>query len=283
MAEALKVQLFKGGYCTHAEHMVYRKGSRQTVAFPAMFALIEHPRQGLLLFDTGYGQPFFQATERFPNRLYRMLTPVTLHSADTAVAQLAQLGYAPSDVGHILISHFHGDHVAALKDFPQARMVFMQHGYEFVRRLKGFRAVRIGYLPEVLPADFESRALPIAPDSGHPAAPLPPFPVAYDLFGDGLIRLIPLDGHFCGQMGAWLQTAAGPVFLIADACWYRQSFEELVLPHPIAMSLMHNRHQYRQDLIDIQTFAREHPQVPVIPSHCTPSIDRFRQAHKLYA
>lgn len=275
----LRVRLFKGGHCTHKEQMVIRNGRRATVAFPSMFALIEHPTQGAMLFDTGYGQPFFEATRYFPGRFYRMLTPVQLAPHETAVAQLQQIGYAPEDIRHILISHFHGDHVAALRDFGQARMVFLESGYRHVKPLQGIRAVRLGYLPSVLPDDFESRAVPVSDSSGHLQRELPPFGRVYDLFGDGLIQLVPLEGHFCGQMGAWLQTDAGPLFLIADACWYRASFERLVLPHPLAMLLMHNPDQYRQDLARIHLFAHQHPEALIVPSHCPPSIHAYaRQA-----
>ncbi|PKL74261.1 MAG: MBL fold metallo-hydrolase, partial [Candidatus Melainabacteria bacterium HGW-Melainabacteria-1] len=91
----VRLRLFKGGYCTHSERMVLRTGSRRQVAFPSLFGLIEHPDQGVLLFDTGYSPAFFEATEPFPERIYRMLTPVTLDSRDTAVARLAEVGYRP--------------------------------------------------------------------------------------------------------------------------------------------------------------------------------------------
>lgn len=272
----LKVKLFTGGCCTHAESMVLRGASSRTVAFPSLFALIEHPTCGRLLYDTGYAPHFFEATEAFPERFYRMLTPVTLDTRQTAVAQLAQAGLSPEDIDYVLISHFHGDHVAGLRDFPSSRLVFLAQGYDFVKALRGTRAVRIGYLPALLPADFASRALPIGPDSDLRVTPPRPFGEAFDLFGDGSLLLIPFEGHFCGQMGALIQTATGPVLLAADACWKRDAFEQGILPHPLAMRLFYDRQQYAADLGTLAEYQRLHPAAHVIPSHCERSIAAFQ-------
>lgn len=274
----VRLSLYKGGYCSHSEKMVLRSGRRRQIAFPSMFALIEHPEQGPMLFDTGYASHFFAATDPFPERIYRMVTPVTLDSGDTAVARLAERGYRPEDVSHVLISHFHGDHIAALRDFPTARYVFLAQGYEAVKPLRGTRAVRIGYLPSLLPPDFEARAWAIGPESPLACEPVAPFARSFDLFGDGAVLLIPLEGHFAGQMGALLRTEQGQVLLIADACWLRESFEELVLPHPLAMGIMNDRQGYVKDLEAIRDFHRLRPEVAVIPSHCSRSIDAFVEA-----
>ena len=77
-------------------------------------------------------------------------------------------------------------------------------------------------------------------------------------------------------MGALINSTMGPVFLIADACWLRESFEQFTLPHPIAMSIMHDAQQYKQDLKHIQHYAHSHPDTLIVPSHCTASISRFQ-------
>lgn len=277
----LRLHLFQGGACTHREHMVLRTAAHRTVSFPSLFALLEHPREGLILYDTGYAPHFFNATRFFPERFYRLLTPVTLSSTETALARLQQMGYRGEDLRWLLISHFHGDHVAGLRDFPQARYVFLQAGYEHVRRLRGFKAVRIGFLPQLLPGDFESRALaldvenPAQTGLGTRVAELPPFDYVLDLFGDGSIQLVPLQGHFCGQMGALLKTDRGPVLLAADACWYRESFEKMILPHPLAMAIMYDAEQYQRDLQALHNYQLAHPEVAIIPSHCSHSLQRF--------
>lgn len=268
----LRLHLFEGGYCTHRQKMALRKGSLETVTFPSIFGVIEHPHQGVILFDTGYSPHFFSATSPFPERAYRWVTPVVLHSHETAVAHLQRLGYRPEDVTHVIISHFHGDHVSALRDFPRARFVFLNSGYTHVSALNRLQGVSIGYLKALLPPDFDSRAIALDLKDSRYRTELPaPLGDGLDLFQDGSIRLVPLEGHFAGQVGALLNTDLGTVFLIADACWFRQSFEELALPHPIAMTRMYNPKQYVQDLQAIQGFYRRFPHGHIIPSHCRES------------
>lgn len=268
----LRLRLFEGGYCTHRQKMALRSRSLRTVTFPSIFGVIEHPQQGVILFDTGYGSHFFAATAPFPERAYRWVTPVVLHSEETAVSRLRQLGYRPDEVTHIIISHFHGDHVSALRDFPNARFVFLDSGYRHVKPLNRLQGVSIGFLKDLLPPDFESRALALSLSDARYRVGLPePLGDGLDLFQDGLIRLVPLEGHFAGQVGGLLETTAGSVFLVADACWFRQSFETLVLPHPIAMARMYNPKQYVQDLERIQAFHKHHPHAHIIPSHCSES------------
>ena len=275
----IPVQLFKGGFCTHPERMVIQGGSREAVQFPSMFALIRHPRHGLILFDTGYSTHFLEATRRLPYRLYAEVTPVSIDPAQTAVAQLGALGIAPDEIAYIIISHFHGDHVAALRDFPKARFICMQHGYERIKDLKGIRATRMGFLPQLLPPDFESRVLFINwKEEQHRVTPVLPFEYTFDVFGDGSLRFIPLDGHFSGQLGVLVETRVGPCFLIADACWRSRSYQELVMPHPVAMLIMNNPRQYRRDLEHIQAFHHTHPKTWIIPSHCESTLDAYTQA-----
>lgn len=249
-----------------------------TVSFPSIFGVIEHPREGVILFDTGYSPHFFEATTPFPERAYRWVTPVVLHSHETAVSRLWRMGYRPEDVRHVIISHFHGDHVSALRDFPRARFVFLESGYAHVRQLNRLQGVSIGYLKSLLPADFDSRALALDLQDAHYRVGLPePLGEGLDLFKDGSLRLVPLEGHFAGQVGALLATDKGTVFLIADACWFRESFQENVLPHPIAMTRMYNPEQYVRDLQAIHGYAQRFPQAYIIPSHCRESKVNYDQ------
>lgn len=74
----IEYQLFEAGYCKHCERMTLKSGRMQQCDYPALCALIKHPKQGYILFDTGYSERFFQLTQKFPFSLYRRLTPVVL-------------------------------------------------------------------------------------------------------------------------------------------------------------------------------------------------------------
>jgi len=116
----LEWRLLEAGHCTHPEASSREGAPWRACEFPALVALLRHPREGWLLFDTGYGQGFMDATRRFPESLYRAVTPVSWTPQQSAVAQLTRDGIGPDSIAHVILSHFHGDHAGALPDFPRS-------------------------------------------------------------------------------------------------------------------------------------------------------------------
>src|SRR5687768_10084410 len=126
----VKLTLLSAGYCTAPEHVLQRGGRHADVRLPALFALIEHPEAGYILYDTGYSRRFYDETARGLNSLYARVTPVTVREEDEAVAQLAGRRIAPREIEHVIVSHFHADHVGALRDFPAARFHYSRGGWD---------------------------------------------------------------------------------------------------------------------------------------------------------
>jgi glyoxylase-like metal-dependent hydrolase (beta-lactamase superfamily II) len=197
------------------------------------------------------------------------LTPVTVDETNTAVAQLARLGIGANDVRTIVLSHFHADHIAGARDFPQAKFVFRDVAYQDVRGLRGFAAVRKAFLPELLPEDFESRMRPIAASSARPnLQPHASLGGGYDLLGDGSLLGIDLPGHAAGHMGLMFEDGNKRRFLIGDAAWRLRNVTELLPPSPVARILMHDWGEYRQTLGALHDLTVAHPEVEIMPCHC---------------
>ena len=270
---SLSLTLLQAGYCQCPGHLARGRGSWRNIRFPALFALIEHPRFGRLLFDTGYGTAFFRATQRLPYRLYRHATPVTLREEEAAVNQLALRGLRPGDIDHVLVSHFHADHVSALADFPKARFRFFPEAYDHVRGRRGWRALAAAYLPDLMPADFEQRAEPLGEST-----PLPPeyapFTEAVDVLGDESLWAVRLPGHARGQMGLLARTEIGEYFLVADASWHSGAIQDNHPPHPLANLIFDDPAAYRMTLGRLHEFSRRRPEVRLVPSHCEETAAR---------
>lgn len=270
----IKFSLMGAGYCTHPEFVTISGGRWGSVPFPALFALLEHPQAGLILFDTGYTSRFFAETREFPANLYARITKVHVDEEESACRQLQDKGIAPADIQFLIISHFHADHIAGLPDFPRAHYLYFDQAYTTVCRLQGLKAVRAGFLPGLLPTDFEHRSKPL------PLAqlqPLPgqytPFEAGFDLFKDESLVAVPLPGHAPGQMGLFVQTSEhGLVFLIADACWQSKAYRNLLWPHRLAHFIMADPLAYRETLRKIHHWYKNNPARPVIPSHCTEAM-----------
>lgn len=143
------LHVLRVGACRHLECMAIRGGRWKSIEFPALCGLIQHPEQGWLLYDTGYASHFFEATQSFPERLYRGALPVVLPPDDMLVRQLAGFGLTTADINRVMISHYHGDHIAGLRDFPNARFIGLRADSQHFQSLTGkrWRATLGGHLP----------------------------------------------------------------------------------------------------------------------------------------
>ncbi|GAB4432508.1 MAG: MBL fold metallo-hydrolase [Chloroflexi bacterium OHK40] len=261
----MTIELFDTGHCVVSERQVLRGGAARPMACHALVALLHHPRQGLTLFDTGYAMRMLDATRAWPYRLYRALTPLRLSPELELVRQLAARGIAPNDIGRVIVSHFHADHVAGLRDFPATTIVATQAALESVRGRRGLAALRRGYLPALQPPDLEARACPLPPFTG---APLPHLGPTHDLFGDGSILLIALPGHACGQIGALVATTGGPVLLAADGAWTSRTIRERRPPSRMASLIVDDARAMRATIDALHAFSLAHPEVRILPTHC---------------
>lgn len=83
---------------------------------------IETDGHGIVLVDTGFGlRDAMRPTPRLPAWNLALLRP-RLDPERTAIRRLKKLGYAPSDVRHIVMTHLDFDHAGGLIDFPQAEV-----------------------------------------------------------------------------------------------------------------------------------------------------------------
>lgn len=280
----VEVSVIEAGACTHPEWMVLRGGRFKSIRFPSTVGIIRHPTEGIILFDTGYAERFHQETKRMPAKLYGMITPTQISPMKTAVIQLMRMGIRPGDVKHIVISHFHADHIAGLKDFPKARFLYNQSAFDAVKDLTGFKAVRNAFLPGLLPKDFMARSDTLvfptpsfAKASAGRKAGIHPFSYGHDLFGDGSIILHNLPGHTVGQIGLMAQTKHRPVFFVADACWLEKTYQDGVMPNPITNLLTADPVQYKQTIQDIHQLSIDRPDIVILPCHCETAINRFKE------
>lgn len=273
----IRVEYLRVGQCRHLECMAARGGRWRMIDFPSYCALINHPLAGWILFDTGYADHFFTATQRLPQLLYRAALPVQLPAEQRLLTQLAARGVAPGDISRVLVSHYHGDHVAGLRDFPSARFVASRKDSDALRRLGPWRAALQGQLPGLLPEDYWAR-VDYAEDL--PSRDLPgwmaPFTRAGDLLGDGSLLLIPLPGHSQGQLGLLIPNAeGGPVLLAADACWSLPACREGRLPAAPVRWVTADPRAYRETFQHLRQLAQREPVLRILPSHCSESAAVF--------
>ena len=169
--------------------------------------LIVHPR-GTLLFDTGlgdryFGRPFNESLLGDPPN------PLPLQSfvlvTKTVKSQLEAIGYPPSKIDFLAMSHPHADHVGNANDF--ARSTFLVHKGDYDMMFGPSVQVNPGYA-----ALKNSETKIIEGD--------------YDVFGDGTVVLLSTPGHTTGHQSLYVKLAkTGGVVLSGDVYHYPEDLK----------------------------------------------------------
>ncbi len=260
------ISFIKAGYCMQIEKLVNPKsGKWRKIPFPSSVAVIEHKTEGVLLFDTGYTPRMKDITRHFPERLYALVTPITVEKEDTAIYQLNQRGISEKDVKHVVLSHFHADHVAGVLDYPSAKLVFSKKEYREMMSHPSLLQLRHAFLPALLPHGMESRNQ--AYGIKTPLSALGKDWTGYDYFDDGSLFVVPLPGHSVGHLGLYLPDVKGKeYFLIGDAAWLRSSFLENVVPAAFAQHLVFSDPaEYAKTLGKLHQLRSD---IAIVPCHC---------------
>ncbi len=141
-----------------------------------------------------------------------------METSQGCVAQLAALGIPPQDVRFVVLSHLHSDHTGAIGRFPHATHIVQRREYEYAFTPDWFAAGAYAR------KDFDRPGLRWHFLEGDATD-------HYDLFGDGVLRMVFTPGHTIGHQ-SFLVTLpkSGPILLTADAVYTMEHWNEKALP-----------------------------------------------------
>jgi glyoxylase-like metal-dependent hydrolase (beta-lactamase superfamily II) len=118
-----------GTMCPVGRRFVNGSGGVLQRARLVCHCLLLETNDGLALVDTGIGMDDIARSDRLGRKWVRQTAP-RLDPAETAVAQVRALGYAPADVRHLLLTHLDRDHAGGIPDFPNAKVHLHRAEYE---------------------------------------------------------------------------------------------------------------------------------------------------------
>lgn len=243
-----KIHAFEVGYCTHPACIALRGAGLAPRKFPTRAYAIE-TKGGVYLWDTGYSEAF-HAEAAGVYRIYTWVTPVHYdHAQDRLLAQLHAAGVGVQDIQAVLISHFHADHIAGLREYPQVPLYASLSAIESIRGLVGLKALFNGFIPGLLPSDFGARVRSF--DAAAPLqlpAELRPFRFGWPVDAFGEIWIVPLPGHAVGHVGAFVATESGWELLAGDAAWAPEGYQAMVGPSDLSFLIQHNKKDYYETL-----------------------------------
>jgi glyoxylase-like metal-dependent hydrolase (beta-lactamase superfamily II) len=270
--ERVTLALHWTGACRHPERSTRRGGGWRAVDFPMFSAVVDRSGE-LTVVDPGYAPRFLEATDPFPERLYRWATPARCPPASALAARLDASG-GLERVRRVVVTHFHADHVAGLLDLPDVEVLCSRRAWGDLHARRGrFGVVRRGYLRSLAPAELGGRVRFIEdlPSVALPR-PLDALGPGFDLFGDRSVVLVHLPGHGCGQIGALLDCGDGARrFLIGDAAWSGPALLADEPPPWLVRRLLGVPSAYMRTWARLRAAAAADPELRFVPAHCTPT------------
>lgn len=219
----MKLTFANSAYLNAPEGAMLRGGRwRSRLRLRVRYGVLEHPGFGPVLIDTGYDRASTQAPGRsLALRAYtRVLRPQILEHGQIG-AVLRQLGYDEADVSKIIITHFHADHVSALRRFPNAEVFANRHALTEILQNSHLANLRHGVFTELFPPDLAERVTDCAVQPKVPA-PLN-LPDGHDLFGDGSAIAIDLPGHAAGHFGLCFPKVDPHLLYACDVQWINRA------------------------------------------------------------
>jgi N-acyl homoserine lactone hydrolase len=233
--------------------------------------VIEHAN-GLLLFDTGQDRASVTDASYFPSGMtgviYDRLARFHIGEQETLAAQLASLGYAPTDVDTAILSHLHQDHMGGLPELRTADLLVAQAEWAelfkpapeprgFLRRhiqLPGLRWQQIGFEPTHDPA-------------------LAPFREALDVMGNGTLVLLPTPGHTAGSISLLIRRRTrSPLLLVGDLTYGAELLERRQLPGVGA------RNQLASTTNQVLALKEQMPDLVILPAHDPTAAKRLLES-----
>ena len=187
-------------------------GLLERAHLPCHVLLIESDA-GLILIDTGMGMADLSLPSRLPAS-FRKPNGVVMDPALTAVEQINALGFSPTDVAHIVVTHLDLDHAGGLSDFPKATVHLHAREHEAAMTRRSFLE-RHRYLPSqwAHPVNWQTHD-PVGEQwNGFAGARM------IDAIGDALL-LIPLHGHTHGHCGIAIEGPNGWLLHAGDAYFH---------------------------------------------------------------
>ena len=206
---------------------VFLEGEEGRLVVPVPCYLIEHPK-GRAVFDTGLNHAVQHDVEARIGALAKAFQ-VDFKPGEELAARLEKVDVDAASLRYLINSHLHFDHAGGNDSVPNAQLVVQKREWD------------AGHDPDLAHANgFDKQDF----DLGHDLLAVDG---EHDLFGDGSVVCVPTYGHTPGHQSLKVRLDSGHVLLTGDACYLRQTLENLHLPR-----VAYNREQMMESLLAIR-------------------------------
>ena len=249
-------------------------GAKVQRTIPCSVLVLEHPTEGLILIDSGYGRRTAADPKDYPGAISVRMTNIKMDAHGAVADRLADIELEPSDVKHIVITHLHHDHAGGIEDFPDATLWMDEREWVAGTRTSLFH----GYDPR----PYITRQPSFVRFWG--TEPYGPFPAHVDLFDDESIILLPSSGHTPGSIAVLINLPRGSFLYTGDTAWNDANWQ---IPAPkgrLARTVVEaNWRENMNALWRIRDWHQKYPDLTIIAGHEPQSMTRFHWPEEVIA
>jgi glyoxylase-like metal-dependent hydrolase (beta-lactamase superfamily II) len=233
---------------------------------PVPVYLVRHPAAGHILIDTGLHPSIANDPKdnmgRFLSRYFE------LEQGQDLISKLRVKGLDPSDIHVVVMTHLHTDHASGISNFSDATFVLSEAEWEHAQKPR----LREGYVAKHYDHAFDYTTVDFDADFIESYGP---FGRTFDLFADGSVRLVFTPGHTAGHTSVILRLPRRDFVVAADVAYtWRQLTGG---PEPFQV---HDRHNWRRSLKELQAYRKQYPYAIVAPGHDQAFFDQLEEKYE---
>lgn len=257
-SSGIELHMFQTGTLKTKLKYIKMNQGESDFEIPVPWFLIKHPA-GNVVIDGGNAVEAAIDKRGHWGAVVDAYDPV-MKVSENCVDQLKSVGVDPHSVRYVLQSHLHLDHTGAIGHFPKAQIVCQRAEYEYAFKPHWFSA------GAYIRADFDRPGLDWKFLGGE-------YTDNYDLFGDGVIRMIFTPGHAPGHQSFLITLPrTGPVLLTIDAAYTVDHWENKALP-----GLVHSSADAANSVAKLRRIASD-TNAMVVTGHDPDNWKTFRKA-----
>lgn len=196
------------------------KSARSQLKPPILAYLIRHPKEGPILFGTGLPEDLGGlGAARLKGAA---LSPLKVSPGGDIVSRLERASIKVEDIRWVILPDLAPEWAGRAGEFPNASILVSEKAWSNTKR----RALEVD-LPDPHAFVPEERLKKIDFIAEKPYGA---FEHGKDLFGDGTMVLVDLEGGAAGGMGLWVNLDSGPVLLTGPAAFVYDNVFDDALP-----------------------------------------------------
>lgn len=259
-----------GSFCLYCAPLFGQRGLKAELV---CHCLLLETDQGLVLIDTGLGMQDYLHTQLRLGSIIAKFGNFQNNINLTAISQIQKLGFKPSDVKHILVTHLDFDHAGGISDFPQATVHILSSEFNATQNFNYKNKIR--YKSE----QFKQHRYWnfIEPEFGEPWYNLARVQ-GFKLLKDEIL-MIPLLGHTEGHCGIAIKQKNNWLLFCGDAYYSHRQLNPKVKLHALELTerlFATDNLQRIQSLKQIQNLSMTQPNIEIICAHDPEDLRKYQ-------